>query len=189
MKKIPLIPAVFVIGFVFAFFAGIYIGLVSSSQVKPAEFVSEVIGSVGDWVSGLGALAAAVIAIYLADRQRKESLPELNINQHADHKGISIDVVSVGGRGVSILGIYLRSQKLDRRSSLADRDEFPKRLEFGEMHSLFIGTHMCDSIRYHFSGNSDRCETPDLEIVVETSTKTFTASANREVLGTIQGRN
>src|SRR5688572_13111174 len=93
MTRSTVLVVAFVVGLVFVFFAGIGVGITVTTEAKPSEYVAEVIGSVGDWISGLGALAAAVIAINLADRQRQDSLPRIEIKQDVDPKEISIDIV------------------------------------------------------------------------------------------------
>lgn len=106
MNRTILLVIAVVLGPVFAFFAGIGVGISATTETKPLEFVSSAIGSVGDWVSGIGALAAAVIAITLADRQRRASLPRIKLLQSAHPYGFHIDIISVGDRGALVTGVF-----------------------------------------------------------------------------------
>jgi hypothetical protein len=187
MTRSTVLVVAFVVGLVFVFFAGIGVGITVTTEAKPSEYVAEVIGSVGDWISGLGALAAAVIAINLADRQRQDSLPRIEIKQDVDPKEISIDIVSLGDRGALILGVFLRSRKLGSRARLVHSDETPKRLEYGELFKIVIGGHRYSNISNVLCGHDEQGEFPDLEIVVETSTQTFVVPADSDIIGVLEG--
>jgi hypothetical protein len=187
MNRFTALLVLSIFGFVVALFTGIVIGVSVTSEAKPAEFVAGVIGSVGDWISGLGALAAAAIAVYLADKQRRDSLPKVKITQNADPYAFYIDIVSVGDRSVLLTGVFLRSRKHQGRPRLSRREDFPKRLEFGEMYSIAVGGLQFRNFSNLICGHDGQCDLPDLEVVVETSTGTYAVPADSTIIGLIEG--
>jgi hypothetical protein len=176
-----------VLGLPIAFVAGLSVALSYEGGGSSAETLKTFLGSVGDWVSGLGALAAAVIAIYLADKQRRDSLPQIDVRQSVGAREISINLVSVGDRSAHILAVYLRSRKLDGRARLVSLRDLPKTLEYGGILAITADRSRCGNFSNFISRSVDHCDFPDLEIVVEASTRTFIVPADREVIDFIEG--
>lgn len=169
------------------FTAGVVVALSFSSGANPVETLIATMGSVGDWVSGLGALSAAVIAIYLADKQRKDSLPQLEVRQQVGPLDIKITLVSVGDRSVHILSAYLRSRKLDGMARLIPSKDLPKTLEYGGTLQVIADRSRCGNFSNFISGSDAHCDFPDLEIVIEASTRTFVYPVDRDVIDFIEG--
>lgn len=179
--------AVVVVGFPAVFTAGVTVALAFSADADPADVVKTVFGSWGDWVSGLGALSAALIAIYLADLQRKDNLPKVEISQYADSLGFCIDIVSVGDRGVLLMGAYLRSRRLDGQARLAPDDAFPKRLEFGDVLRIHLKRYQYQNFSNFICGHDGLCDLSDLEVVVNASTRAFVVPADALLISLIDG--
>lgn len=187
MNRTILLVIAVVLGPIFAFFTGIGVGISATTEAKPLEFVSSAIGSVGDWVSGIGALAAAVIAITLADRQRRASFPRIKLLQSAHPYGFHIDIISVGDRGALVTGVFLRSRRYRGQARLATKTIFPKRLEFGDVEGLTIEGVMYRKIAEKICGDDEIIDLSDLEVVVETSMKAHVYPADSAVIGLIEG--
>ncbi|WP_156320458.1 hypothetical protein [Pseudomonas lini] len=176
-----------VIGAPIVFTAGVTVALMFTADANPADTLKTLFGSVGDWVSGLGAFAAAAIAVYLADKQRKDGLPKIKVEQDATPYAIHIDVISTGDRSILLMGVFLRSKKRGKRARLLADGVLPKRLEFGDVHNISIDIFQMRRVSSEISGDEDMAELPDLEVVVETSMATFVFPADSSVIGLIEG--
>jgi hypothetical protein len=186
-KLLVVVIVMAVLGLPAAFVAGLTVAVSFEGGGSSAEILKTFLGSVGDWVSGLGALAAAVIAIYLADKQRRDSLPQIHVRQGVEAREIRINLVSVGDRSVHILAVYLRSRKLDGRARLVSSRDLPKTLEYGGILPITADRGRCGNFSNFISRSDDHCDLPDLEIVVEASTRTFIVPVDREVIDFIEG--
>ena len=169
------------------FTAGVVVALSFASGANPAETLKTVLGSVGDWVSGLGALSASLIAIYLADKQRRESLPKIKVEQSVDPYTIYFDIVSTGDRSVLLTGAFLRSRKQGTTATLAGRDVFPKRLDFADVLKLELDGYQYRKASNEICGEEDQPDLNDLEIVIESSMGPHVFPACYEVIGLISG--
>ncbi|MGY2364453.1 hypothetical protein ACW9IO_18025 [Pseudomonas azotoformans] len=98
-----------VLGLPIAFTAGVVISLDVAADKNPAKSLKDLMGSAGDWVSGLGALAAAVVAVYLANRQRQDELPNLSVSAHGSY---SFSIVNYGRLPIEVNAqwLYLTSK-------------------------------------------------------------------------------
>lgn len=175
-----------VVGIPIVFTAGAITALTFALEANPADAFKTVLGSVGDWVSGLGALAAAAIAVYLADQQRRDSLPRVEITQSADPFGFYIDIVSVGERSALITGVFLRSRKWKGQAWLS-YENLPKRLVFGDVHNISVEGVQYQKIYTQICGDDEGCDLSDMKVVVETSTDKFVFPADSSVIGLVEG--
>lgn len=81
-------------------------GLTAGINLNPISTVRFVPnwGSVGDWVSGLGALSAVLVTLWLADKQRREDVadllvvPKLSMISGEETWLVTVNVVSRGKR-------------------------------------------------------------------------------------------
>ena len=176
-----------VIGIPASFTSGLTIALEFAADVHPADSIKAVIGSVGDWVSGLGALCASLTAIYLAERQRREGLPKIKVEQSADPHGIYFDIVSAGDRSVLLTGAFLRSRSRGTRAQLAGRDVFPKRLDFADVLKIELDSIQCRKASIEVCGEEDHPDLAGLEVVIETSMGPHVFEASHEIIGLIDG--
>lgn len=162
------------------------LGLTAGINLNPESTVKFVPswGSLGDWVSGLGALLAVLVTLWLADKQRREDVESLKVGLVVGMMSngpallfASVNVTSDGKRPVLITGITFMSRhakhavhvtgfmsfghSLPIRLNYGEQAQFP--LEFGFENDLnnFVHTHC--------SGIAD-----GLRVVVSTSLNEFT---------------
>jgi len=132
-----------VLGLPIAFTAGVVISLDVASEKNPAKTLKELMGSAGDWVSGSGALAAAAVAVYLADKQRREELPNLSVSVHGSY---AFSVVNNGRLPIEVNGrwLYLTSKYGTFVFGHDLEEESGERavLGFGEIATFRYGDHL-----------------------------------------------
>jgi hypothetical protein len=162
-----------VLGLPIAFTAGVVISLEVAAEKNPGKTLKELMGSAGDWVSGLGALAAAVVAVYLADRQRREELPNLSISAHGSY---DFSIVNYGRLPIEVSGqwLYLTS-KYGTFVFGEDLDEQSKKraiLGFGESATFSYGDHLMLNIASWVHVCCGR-DVRSLSLVVSTPLKAF----------------
>lgn len=177
-----------VVGIPAVFTAGVIVALTFAADANPADSLKSVLGSAGDWVSGLGALSAAVIAIWLAEKQRKDSLPDIKITQDADPYEVAIDIICTGDRSVLVRNVYMRLRSQSGRAYLPPHGVLPLRLEHGDVHCVRIkGGAQYHRLSEALCGHEEQDDLLGLEIVVETSTRDFTVLAEDIVCGVLGG--
>lgn len=140
MKGVAVVAAVSVVA-VLSALAGLTAGINLNPQ-STVEFVPDW-GSVGDWVSGLGALLAVAVTLWLSEKQRRENTERLFIEQASMDVGLSIKIISSGNRPSLVTGLYIQSKSSDRRIGLSSgsylESRFPVgRIDFGEMVSVLV---------------------------------------------------
>lgn len=140
MKGVATVVAVLVVA-VLAALGGLTAGINLNPQ-STVKFVPDW-GSVGDWVSGLGALLAVAVTLWLSEKQRRENTERLVIEQVARGEGLSIKIISSGNRPSLVTGLYIGSttsdQKINLSSSTYLHARFPVgRIDFGEMASVLV---------------------------------------------------
>ncbi|MDV7209913.1 hypothetical protein [Azotobacter beijerinckii] len=181
---IALIVAV-VLGFPAVFTAGVVVGLEVAAEKKPTETLKNVIGSAGDWVSGLGSLAAAAVAVYLADRQRRANTPKIEVNQYITRDIFTIDIISTGEKDAVVRGVYIRSSKLKKqamisRPPLVEPKDLPWRLEYGDVRRISIDRSRYFAVAMEIGDELEEYEFTGLQIVVGTSTVEFKVDLNED---------
>lgn len=72
MFKLIALLFIAVIAIPFSFFLGLSFGSSAIYGFDGGEMFRRFSGTLGDWVAGLGALSAALVAVYLAERARKD---------------------------------------------------------------------------------------------------------------------
>ncbi|WP_223553440.1 hypothetical protein [Pseudomonas sp. BF-R-01] len=101
-----------ILGTVAGGFAGFFFAIHMNPETADRYVLD--LGSVGEWVSGIGALVAVVTAILLADQQRKDNAERLVLNcqlMTADDataiygaRDVVVEIVSAGNRPSRIKG-------------------------------------------------------------------------------------
>ncbi|MBV4518522.1 hypothetical protein KVG88_00470 [Pseudomonas sp. SWRI74] len=92
-----------------------FAGLTMGVNLNPATTTRYVPnwGSIGDWVSGLGALLAVGVALWQSYIQRKEDVEDLVINQAQGNDRWRVSVVSKGKRPARVQWIGFYSREID----------------------------------------------------------------------------
>lgn len=162
-----------VLGLPIAFTAGVVISLDVAAEKNPAKSLKELMGSAGDWVSGLGALAAAAIAVYLADRQRREDLPNLSVSVSGSYQ---FSIVNYGRLPIEVNGqwLYLTSKygTFLLGHDLDEESEERAVLGFGEIAHFRYGDHLMLNIASWAHVHCKR-DIGAISLVVSTPLKAF----------------
>lgn len=177
--KVALVIAV-VLGFPAAFTAGATTALSVAADKDPADTIKTALGSAGDWVSGLGALAAAAIAIYLADKQRRENAAKMDINQYITNDNFTIDLISIGEKPAIVRGIYIREPRLRKQAMISrppimTAGAIPTRFEYGDFQRLTIDKSLYLDVALEVEHELGKKQFDGLELVIGTSTAEFKA--------------
>lgn len=174
------------------------LGLTAGVNLNPASTVKFVPawGSLGDWVSGIGALAAVVVTLWLADKQRREDIESLRIqvvmgmlSYGPDQAFVSVNIAADGKRPVRVTGIAFHSKRaraaLHVTGFMDFGDSLPISLTYGEQASfpMEFGFErvLRQYVEAHCAGSAE-----GLEVVVSTSLKDFRHPVSEAVLSTNQ---
>lgn len=114
------------------------LGLTAGINLNPSSTVHFVPdwGSVGDWVSGIGALLAVATALWQVHRQQEREKPRIIMHYDMKSSGIALGIVSEGHAPVTILGAHIEHDHLnsiDLAERLPKGSAFPQRLDRGEV--------------------------------------------------------
>lgn len=177
------------IGALFACVVCGLLGLIAGINVNPTSTVKFVpdMGSLADWISGIGSVSAAGVALYLADRQRRENTAKVEISQYFTNDNLTIDLVSTGEKPAVIKGLFIRSphakkQMLLNRSPLSGYDKIIGRYEYGETKRLLIDASFLPSIAFELEHELGSKNFDGLLLVVGTATAEFRVELNADFL-------
>lgn len=141
-------------------------------------------GSLGDWVSGTGALLAVLVTLWLADRSRREDVEHLVITPKmalpfgpggTSQPFVAVDLVSKGKRPVTVVSMNVASKhskhglwvtQFARHSPVT---VLPKRLDYGELANIHLQVGFHHDVQTFVD---DTCEgkTDGLRLVINTTT-------------------
>ncbi len=161
------------------------LGLTAGINLNPESTIKFVPawGSLGDWVSGLGALLAVLVTLWLADKQRREDVESLKVglvigmmSNGPELFFASVNVTSDGKRPVLITAITFMSRHAQQAMHVTGFMPFgnslPIRLNYGEQAQfpLEFGFEnaLNNFVHNHCSGRAD-----GLTVVVSTSLNEF----------------
>lgn len=155
------------LGVLAAFVLGGLLGLTAGVNLNPNVTVSFVPnwGSLGDWVSGVGALLAVVVAIWLADTQRKDNAEKLTlrcgIKPASDGtmifggRDLVVELISSGNRPVRVSGAQIGAKgKIGGwKAYMAGPTGrgFPFTLNYGEGEEIRLSFRDVSDVLDHFS--------------------------------------
>ncbi|MBC8782836.1 hypothetical protein [Pseudomonas fluorescens] len=155
------------------------LGLTAGINMNPTSTVRFVPdwGSFADWVSGFGSVSAAVVALHLANLQRKNNTAKIEISQFFEKDNYTVDLVSTGDRTAIVVGVYIRSpnhqkQILLNRSPVEGHEKALGRYEYGEKRRITVAAYFSGLARdiQDETGNSNFDE---LQLVVATGIAEF----------------
>ncbi|MCT8165643.1 MULTISPECIES: hypothetical protein [unclassified Pseudomonas] len=190
MLKLLWIPVIFLlVGF--AFLLGLSFGLSGSS----APFVNEavpVLSMLGGWVSGIGALAAVITTLWLADKQRREDVENIRVSVRSaiadTGEGgwfIAVNLTSDGRRPVKVISLSVHSPFAKNYIQFTQfwwgSDSLPVSMSYGDNASLHLppGTDRQIAKFVH-----DHCQgrVKGLKFVVGTTLREFEGAIHKNLL-------
>lgn len=174
------------------------LGVAFGTSTSSAEFektILPVLSVVGSWVSGVGALGAVLVALWIAEKQRRSEKEELKlafefvVTSGQSNASLMISAVSVGKRPSEINSIVIYSQDATAQMYIArflrGSSPIPISLGYGkkaiwlceEGFEHQIGSYLksyCDSKATH------------LKICVSTTTENFIFIPSKEMKRTLE---
>jgi hypothetical protein len=173
---------------ILAFLLGITYG-VSSDRNQFINTLIPVFSAVGSWVSGIGALGAVFVALWLAEKKNKANREHLNLEFNCVltslHKDglLCIEAVSVGQKPSNISSLYLVggkgcTKKIAWTEFAQGSTALPSKLSYGEKAYYFLlpgsEKQIGEYIKVHCDGRAK-----ELNILVNTTTETFSLKPNK----------
>lgn len=154
------------IAFIAGGFAGFFFAIHMNAET--ADRYVLYLGSVGEWVSGIGALVAVIVAVLLADKQRKDAAERLLINCDlmiasdataiCDARDVVVEVISAGARPAKIKGVKIWGKAGESGYRIFNvgtaGQGFPIDLNHGETMDIRLQSQRCAEIfeffeKYH----------------------------------------
>lgn len=144
--------------------AGFAMGFAVAIKINPetADLYLLNLGSVGDWVSGIGALAAVLVTLWLSDKQRKENTERITVEQVSREEGLLIKIISSGNRPSFVTGLYIGEKSSEKKLNLSTGEFLEKRfpigrIDFGELISVLVldkfDLKIAQEVERKFNGN------------------------------------
>lgn len=173
-----------------AFLLGLSFGLGNNHNKFVAETVP-VLSMLGGWVSGIGALAAVITTLWLADKQRRDDVEHVKVTVNMALAGpdspwfISVQAVADGKRPATLRALTFTSPHANHAAHISGfmpfGDQLPIQLSYGEKadFQLDYGTEnlLRDFVNQHCKGNP-----AGLKAVISTNLNSFTADVHRNFL-------
>lgn len=149
-----------------AFLLGLSFGLGESN----ASFVNEVVpvlSMIGGWVSGIGALAAVLTTLWLADKQRRENAEKLELRCEIKPavggtslwggKDLVVEFICSGTRPVRVSGARIGARKSSKGwiayMSGPTGKGFPFTLNYGESEEIRLSYRDITDVLSYFDAN------------------------------------
>lgn len=170
------------------------LGLTAGINLNPESTVKFVPlwGSLGDWVSGIGALSAVAVTLWLADKQRREDVESVRVSVRSaitdtGYGGwfISVGLTSDGKRTAKVTGLSIQSPHSKKYLHVVQfwmgSDPLPASMMYGDSLSLNLEPGFDRRIKQfvaeHCSGNAN-----GLKFVVKTTLHEFSGSIHKKLL-------
>lgn len=175
----------------FAFLLGLSFGLGNSHGKFIAETVP-VLSMLGGWVSGIGALAAVLTTLWLADKQRRDDVESLRVSVRSAIANtgeggwfIAVKVTSDGKRPVKVTSLSVHSPYAKKYMHVArfwlGSDPLPASMTYGDSISLHL-TPGFDGELNEFVNKHCHGKTAGLKFVVNTSLHEFSGAIHKNLL-------
>ena len=169
---------------------GISIG-VSSEQETFLKFIIPILGVIGNWVAGVGAIFAVFVALWLAEQQRKRDSENLQlafsvyVSTLTSNPYLAVIVTSDGNKPSKLNSISIHSKDSKTALIIMHLDntghQLPKLLSYGEQASFILIPKSLDSIN-NFVKNNCLGVYKNLYLSIITSTSTFKTPFNPAVI-------
>jgi vacuolar-type H+-ATPase subunit I/STV1 len=179
-KAILLLIGVLLFGLM-CFILGIALGA-SSNQTEFSGTILPLLSVVGTWVSGLGALGAVIVALWLAEKHRRaeSELLELDLGfviiPFTSEAVLMISAVSKGKRPSEINSISIYGKKANSKMYLANflrgGNQLPVNIGYGKKASFFCEVGFEYKIGEYISANCNG-SAKELVLCVSTTTENF----------------
>lgn len=174
-----------------AFLLGLSFGLGNNHD----NFISEtvpVLSMLGGWVSGIGALAAVLTTLWLADKQRREDVESLQVQVRSaiamNGLGgwfIALNVISDGKRPVEVTNISVMSPHAKAYIPITDlaygSSALPVSLSYGQRASFHLLAGFEREIR-GFVNSHCKGRAAGLKVIISTTLKDFEAPLPEHLL-------
>lgn len=173
-----------------SFVLGISFG-VSYEHDTLLTIVIPFLGVLGNWVAGLGALAAVFTALWLADQQRKRDMEKLNIvfsvyisNIHPQPY-LAVIITCTGNKPSRINSISIHSNSSKMALMINGLDsaghQLPMSLSYGEQATCILKPNTENSINDFVKKNCSGVY-KNLNIYINTSTSSFNTPFGAKVI-------
>ena len=163
------VALVFLLGFIFGVAAG-----AAYPEAPLSPLFLDGLAAAGGWVAGIGAFAAAAVALWLDEGRRRDDAPSLKVVQdYHQEEGWTAQLISAGRRPIRIAGLKLVAGDPQLYASLPPRmfKEYPLPATISYAESIQL--KMDHNFNYHFLHASERITTServrDLRLVVITT--------------------
>jgi hypothetical protein len=148
------------------------------------------LGSLGEWVSGVGALGAVMTAVWLADKQRRDDVEKLEISCFysivEQKKVYTLIIASCGSRASKPTHLRVASDYTDDFLHFPEMqsygDQLPKLLNYAEEAMLFLPDNAMQQI-LEFVENSCASNTKSLRFEVMTTLGLFKLAVPKSLIG------
>ncbi|MFK3945628.1 hypothetical protein [Pseudomonas fulva] len=172
-------------------------GLTAGMNLNPNTTIKFVPnwGSLGDWVSGCGALLAVIVTLWLADRSRREDVESVDVKCSMALVGgiqtplLVVEATSDGKRDAHVSGVFFTCSKaksnywLVKWHSLSAR--LPAHLGYGQRAMLIANEGAIGELANFIAEHADG-DVSGLTVHVQTTLKEFTRPIHKDVVEFIQ---
>jgi hypothetical protein len=176
------------------FLLGVAFGT-STSNAEFKESILPVLSVVGSWVSGIGALGAVLVALWISEKQKRSDKEHLElgfdfvVTQPYTNAVLMVSAVSTGKRPSEINSIAIYSQGATAQMYIArllpGSSAIPINLGYGKK-----ATWLCEEGFEHHIGSylKTYCNSKasQLKICVSTTTENFTITPSKEMKKTLE---
>lgn len=120
------------------------LGAAYGTSIGTEEFkglVVPVLDMLGSWVSGLGALAAVMLSLWLTGKQGRENAENIEIRQLAKEQFLELKLISKGNRTAVVTGVELFESRSGKRINIDKYMELPvlpAKLEYGDQVTFLL---------------------------------------------------
>lgn len=174
---------------ILAFLLGAAYG-VSSDRKQFVDTLIPVFSTAGSWVSGIGALGAVFVSLWLAEKQARKDREQLKLSIssvlttiHPEAR-LCIEVVSTGQKPSNISSISLTGKNSSRIMALVNfangSSALPTKLGYGEKAYYFLQQGGEKEIGEYLKNNCAG-SAKELQIYINTTTEVFILKPEKEM--------